>query len=308
MQIKQYLAEQKTSWRKWFGWASLFGFCYVVGLFLPQGFDWVIFFSKGAVSPVWTPWTPVILKFLNWPLVVAITLFAIIYRAFRYNRSPWPIALAVLSLPTMWVLYLGNLDGLVLAGLLLLPWGVPLAAMKPQLAAFALLAKKSSIVAGVVWGVISLAIWGLWPLNFMNTLTPDWRVEWVQDISMFPWGIFIALPLLWLSRGDEDLLMAAGSFVTPHLFPYHFILLMPSLARMNPIWMVVTWFVSWTPLLANWVGPIGWRMGNVLAACIWLGIYFGKRMKLTKELAENVPVPAINSQIGSDLLTFDKLP
>ena len=137
MQIKQYLAEQKTSWRKWLGWASLFGFCYVVGLFLPQGFDWVIFFSKGAVSPVWTPWTPVILKFLNWPLVVAITLFAIIYRAFRYNRSPWPIALAVLSLPTMWVLYLGNLDGLVLAGLLLLPWGVPLAAMKPQLAAFA---------------------------------------------------------------------------------------------------------------------------------------------------------------------------
>ncbi|MFZ3080273.1 MAG: hypothetical protein WA109_11350 [Bellilinea sp.] len=257
------------------------------------------------MSPVWTPWTPVILKFLNWPLVVAITLFAIIYRAFRYNRSPWPIALAVLSLPTMWVLYLGNLDGLVLAGLLLLPWGVPLAAMKPQLAAFALLAKKSSIVAGVVWGLISLAIWGLWPLNFMNTLTPDWRVEWVQDISLFPWGIFIALPLLWLSRGDEDLLMAAGSFVTPHLFPYHFILLMPSLARMNPIWMVVTWFVSWTPLLANWVGPIGWRMGNVLAACIWLGIYFGKRMKLTKELAENVPAAALNPQISAELPTID---
>ncbi|MHB8113956.1 MAG: hypothetical protein ACYDHA_10930 [Bellilinea sp.] len=180
--------------------------------------------------------------------------------------------------------------------------------MKPQLAAFALLAKKRSMIAGVVWGLISLALWGLWPLNFMNTLTPEWRVEWVQDISLFPWGIIIALPLLWLSRGDEDLLMAAGSFVTPHLFPYHFILLMPSLARMNPIWMVVTWFVSWTPLLANWVGPIGWRMGNVLAACIWLGIYFGKRMKLTQKMAENVPVPAINPQIGSDLPTIDKLP
>src|SRR3989337_2096379 len=198
MQIKQYLAEQKASWRKWLGWVSLFGFCYIVGLFLPEGFDWVIFFSKGAVSPVWTPWTPVILKFLNWPLVVAITLFAIIYRSFRYNRSPWPIALAILSLPTMWVLYLGNLDGLVLAGLLLLPWGVPLAAMKPQLSAFALLANKRSVIAGAVWGLITLAIWGLCPLNFAMALTPEWKVEWTQDISLFPWGALIALPLLWV--------------------------------------------------------------------------------------------------------------
>lgn len=36
-------------------------------------------------------------------------------------------------------------------------WGVPLAAMKPQLAAFALLAKKKSMIAGVVWGLLSLA-------------------------------------------------------------------------------------------------------------------------------------------------------
>ncbi len=69
--------------------------------------------------------------------------------------------------------------------------------------------------------------------------------------------------------------------------------------------MVVTWFVSWTPLLANWVGPIGWRMGNVLAACIWLGIYFGKRMKLTKELAENVPAAALKPQISAELPTID---
>ena len=52
----------------------------------------------------------------------------------------------------MWVIFMGNLDGLVLVGLLILPWGVPLALMKPQVAAFALLAKKKTIIAGLSWG------------------------------------------------------------------------------------------------------------------------------------------------------------
>jgi len=277
-------------------WFGLFILFYVIGLFLPEGFDWVVYYAPGTLHPIWTPWTTIILKFINWPLVVAITLFAIILRSYRNNRSPWPIALAVLSLPTLWVLYMGNLDGLVLAGLLLLPWGVPLAAMKPQLSAFALLANKRSVIAGAVWGLITLAIWGLWPLNFAMALTPEWKVEWTQDISLFPWGALIALPLLWVSRGDEDLLMAAGSFVTPHLFPYHFILLMPALGRMKPAWMVATWLISWTPLIANWVGPIGWHMGNVLGGCLWLGIYLNKKKSAHLKVGESQP---IGSQISA---------
>ncbi len=108
-------------------------------------------------------------------------------------------------------------------------------------------------------------------------LSPQWKAEWVQDISLFPWGLFIALPLLWFSRGDEDLLMAAGSFATPHLFPYHFYYLMPALGRMNKLWMWLCWAISWTPLISNWVGPIGWHMGNVLGACLWVGLYLSKR-------------------------------
>ena len=275
--IKQFARENKSRWLPVLRWVALFAFLYIVSLFIPKGFDWIVYYSKGSLHPIWTPWTTVILKFLNWPLVVTITLFAIIFRTYQYNRSPLPIALAVLSLPTIWVLYMGNLDGVVLLGILLLPWGVPLAVMKPQLSAFALLANKKSILAGVIWGAISLAIWGLWPLNFTMVLSPGWKAEWVQDISLFPWGAIIAIPLLWFSRGDEDLLMAAGSFVTPHLFPYHFILLVPALGRMKPAWMVLTWLISWTPLISNWVGPIGWHMGNVLGACLWLGIYFSKK-------------------------------
>lgn len=281
------LAQKFFRPRQFLGWAVLFLCLYGLGQFIPEGFDWAHYFSQGTVHPIWTPWTTTILKFLNWPLVVAITLFAIVFRAFRYNRSPLPIALAVLSLPTLWVLFMGNLDGIVLAGLLLLPCGIPLASMKPQLSAFALLAKKKSIIAGVIWCVVTLVIWGLWPLNFSMALTPEWKMEWIQDISLFPWGALLALPLLWFSRGDEDLLMAAGSFVTPHLFPYHFILLMPALGRMKPAWMVATWLISWTPLISNWVGPIGWHMGNVLGGCLWLGIYLNKKKSATPQVAEN---------------------
>ena len=54
--------------------------------------------------------------------------------------------------------------------------------------------------------------------------------------------------MLWLGRGDEDMLMAAGSFITPHVFPYHFALIMPAIARMSKFWAILTWLVSFSPL------------------------------------------------------------
>ena len=250
---------------------------YIAGHFVPAGFDWVMHFEKGIVPPIWTPWTRVVIKFLNWPMVFAITLLAIGLRCFHNQRNPVPIFFAIVSLPTLWVLFIGNLDGIVLLGLLCLPWGAPLVLMKPQVSAFALLANKKSFIAGTVWVLLSLLIWGLWPLNFFMVLDPSWKVEWTQDISLFPWGLLIAIPLMWFSRKDEDLLMAAGTFATPHLFPYHFIMLMPSLARMKWPWMLSTWIISWTPLLANWLGPIGWHFGNLMSVFFWLGIYFSRK-------------------------------
>lgn len=261
-------------------WLSVFILFYVIGLFIPKGFDWNAYFSQGVLHPIWTPWTYWILKVLNWPLVVAITLWSVVFRTYHYSKSPWPMLLAVISLPTLWSTFIGSLDGLVLFGIIILPWGIPLALLKPQISIFALLAKKWSFIAGLIFGIISLIIWGLWPLRFLLVLQPEWKVEWTQDISLFPWGLLIALPLMWFSRGDEDLLMAAGSFATPHLFPYHFYLIMPALGRMTNLWMAVAWILSWTPFFAaNWFGSAGWHMGNVFAAIFWIGLYLSKRVK-----------------------------
>jgi hypothetical protein len=70
--------------------------------------------------------------------------------------------------------------------------------------------------------------------------------------------------------------MAAGSLATPHLFPYHFIVLMPALARMNRRWMWATWLLTWSPLLANWLGPWAWHLGNLASLSFFAGIYLNR--------------------------------
>ncbi len=50
-----------------------------------------------------------------------------------------------------------------------------------------------------------------------------------QNISLWSWSIPLALILLWLSRGDMDMLMLAGTFVTPHLIPYSYVVV-PAIA------------------------------------------------------------------------------
>lgn len=258
---------------------GLFFLLYWLGSFIPEGFDWVMFFKKGLVSPIWTPWAKPIIDLLaphGYGLVFALSLIGLSARAYRYKPSPFPIALAVISLPTLWVIFLGNLDGLVLFGMLIMPVGIPLVLMKPQVAAFSVLARKDWFIAAVVWGLLSMAIWGFWPTRMLLVTTPQWKIDWAQDIAIFPWGLIPALPLLWFSRGDQDLLMAAGSLATPHLFPYHFILLMPALARMRWYWMIITWVVSWTPLLTNWLDPWAWHFGNLMSICFWFGIYLNK--------------------------------
>lgn len=283
------------------GFTIIFILLYLLGHFVPEGYDWVNFFSKGIYPPPWFPWTSFFVRYLNLPGLFAVTMMAIAIRVFQLKGKPIAILFAVFSLPTLWVFYLGNLDGIVLLGLLLLPWGAPIVLIKPQLASFALLARKNSLIIGILWIIISLIVWGFWPKYLLLTQTVEWKAVLVQDINLFPWGLLIALPLMWLSRSDEDLLMAAGSFATPHLFPYHFIVLMPALSRMRWAWMVGSWLVTWTPLLSNWLGPMAWHFGNLIGLCFWLGIYINR-----KPVSEEELWPSLTS-IRQWILRFNKL-
>lgn len=267
--------------------AGLFIVLYILGVFLPEGFNWRLNFSVGAYPDWWVPWARYVISPLNLPGIFALTVTAIVARCIQQNRTVLPAALAILSLPTVWTLFLGDVSGLPLAALFILPLGIPIVLLKPQLAAFSLLSEKKWIVASAVWLILSLVIWGLWPLDLLVVRSPEWEALHPQDITLFPWGLLLALPMMWLSRGDQDLLMAAGSFATPHLFPYHFIVLMPSLARMSLPWMLINWLLSWTPLLSNWLGPMAWHFGNLFGFTMWLGIYLNRSTDIMGSLVSS---------------------
>lgn len=312
----------------------------VVANFLPRGFDYLRVFSPHLVPVFFVPWTDGLLYLLPWPILVSITIMALIIAVQRNGGSKWLIPLVIFSLPTIWVLFLGALEGVTLAGLLLLryalpvrliegitkrnrrwwiamlllgivtvlaaviigavqgqhyhfanstelgqqpivglamavllPWIMPLILLRPQLAGFALLARRNWFIVGAVWLALSIVIWGWWPPNLLLKVAPELKVAQPQNVSLFPWSIVFVLPMLWWSQKDPDMLMAAGSFIAPSVIPYYYMVLMPSLARLPVKYAMLCWASSFLPLTANYFGPAWWLTGNVFPLMIWLGLW-----------------------------------
>ena len=161
--------------------------------------------------------------------------------------------------------------------LLLLPWALPIALLKPQLTAFALLSKRSWWLAGAAWIGLSILIWGFWPPNLIARLAPEIKAVQPQDVSLFPWSLIVAVPMLWLARGDVEMLMAAGALAVPTVHPYQYIVLMPALARMSLPWRLLCWISSFLPLTANYFGPHFWLTGNIFPVLVWLSLWIRRR-------------------------------
>ena len=244
------------------------------GLLVPAngftGFDWVNVFSHGSVPAFYPPWGAEAVKLLTWPLLFGLTLAAVALAALKRAVHPLSLMLALLTLPLWWTLFLGQLEGLVTLGLLGLPWLVPLALVKPQVSIFALGARKSYVLAAAIFLGLSLVIWGAWPLRMLATNQYYAEGRYVNDISLGWWGAVVALPLLWYSRGDMDMLMLAGVFITPHLLPYNLLPAVPAIARLRPRSAMLLAIFSWLPLAANWLGPGGWWLGWVFIGMAWL--------------------------------------
>lgn len=272
------------SWQFLLATITLTGFFAVIGLFVKPdgfiGFDWYHYFSKGIQEPFYPPWIPYV-RFLTWPGLIGASYAALALALYQRRASPVAMGAAFLSLPSLWLLFLGQLDGIVLLGLTGLPWLAPLATLKPQLSVFGFFARKEWTIALVLWILLTVLIWGLWPLEMFrydeHRQAIYGMVDQPQNIALWPWSLPIGLVFLWLSRGDGDMLMLAGSFVTPHLIPYSYFVILPALARVNQILSIALVAVSYLPLLSNWVGPWGWYSGHLFALALWLALYRQRR-------------------------------
>lgn len=236
-------------------------------------YDWLYaFHGHTPFIPSYPPWTELIVAALNWPALVGLTLAAVCLAIYQRSAHPASGVFALLALPVFWTIFLGQLDGLVVLGLFGLPWLMPLALLKPHVSVFALGARPSYVVGGLVALGLSVIIWGLWPLRTLNWFNTYAQARGVQDISLKGWGLPLAVCLLWWSRGDMDLLMAAGCFATPYLIPYNLLPLVPAIARLRPRAAALACAFSWLPLCANWLGQGGWSLGWLFIGFVWLGL------------------------------------
>jgi hypothetical protein len=227
-----------------------------LGSFLPAegliGYDWVNFFSTSEQEyglSYYPPWVEYV-SYLSWPVLLGLTFTGLALGLYQRRASLLVMVIAFFTLPAFWLVFLGQIEGLVVFGLTGLPWLAPLITIKPQVGYLAFLARKKDLAVLIVWLALSMAIWGLWPLDMLSIGNfTAW--EEPHDISLWPWSLPVVIVLMWLSRGDEDMLMLAGTFALPYLHSYHYFVVLPALARVSQGVAVLAVMISWLPLLAN---------------------------------------------------------
>jgi hypothetical protein len=243
------------------------------------GWDWYHTLQQGGDIDFWYPgWTKLLVSPLaglpwRWGLAFSngLMLAAVSIATFHESRDRWgyvAAVMAVVSAPVATLLWAGNVDGWMLLGYLALPWGVPLLLIKPTIGIFALLARKSWFIAGGIFGILSILIWGWWPVHAIGIHVTGGFIHTSSSMGWYllGWPILILGigMLLYSNRKDPLQLMAAGSFVMPYVFPYHFVLLLPALGRFQHFRQLILWIISWTLMLSFALG-INWA---------WTGYFF----------------------------------
>jgi len=245
-----------------------------IGLIVPAdgfvGYDWVNFFSRKMLPRFYSPWLAIILNVLNWPILIGVTLSAVGLAIYKRSVNVLSFLFAFMTLPVIWTVFLGQIEGLLILGLLGLPWLTPLALIKTQVSSFAFLAKRSYVIAMVVFLLLSFIVWGFWPKDMVGVL--DFYNGRENDVALKGFGIPVGLLLMWFSRGDMDMLMVAGSFATLHLHPFNLLPVIPAVARLRPGRAAIACILSWLPLSANWLGPTGWWLTWLFVIWLWVNL------------------------------------
>ncbi len=248
------------------------------------GYDWHRLFYLGVLEP-YPPWmVPLFQPFRLVPwrdslaLVNGISLLTVaLLTACQAESVRWSglgAALMALLTPPLWfMLWDGQIDGLILAGLLVLPWSVPLALLRPQILGWLLLTRRRWTLAMGAWLGLSFLLWGWWlgvalPQSVGSVVHPT-AMGW----ATLGWPILlVGLWMLLRSGNNPWRLLAASMLASPYLQPYHMVLLLPSLGvvkgwRRWMLWGWV-WVVGFVPGFLGWSRYLG--LGFPLAVWILL--------------------------------------
>jgi len=232
--------------------------------------DWITYYWPQILSPfeiipgVYNlPWLYILLQPLRlvgqYPgliLVQLLSILVILKLVHKLQLSKWRSMLVFSSAPVIWNIFMGQIDGILLAAYLSIPAiSAFLFLCKPQInlgAAFAAIRKKPILFIAITILLVGSAwlIWR-WPFSIRETedlsgnlsfLIPPILVSgW--NWSLWPWG-FLLLPL-WI-RFKNDSGLAISPFLLPYAGLQSLIGLMLFAAKYFPAWaLILTWLLFW---------------------------------------------------------------
>ncbi len=210
------------------------------------GVDWIVFHDAG--QRVWTgarlygeptsyqyyynpPWLAVALTPLGllpfrwgWAIVSVASLTIVVALARRWQLGLARLCFALLSPPVLYIVMYGQIDALVLGGILLPTWcWLLVATAKPQVAIGLVFGVRRgqwmrAIVLTSAFLLASFVLFGNWPVQLLQQPAPFvgsthnlWQGLWPVQI---PAGV--ALVLFGIRRQDERFLVAASPLLSPY--------------------------------------------------------------------------------------------
>lgn len=180
-------------------------------------------------------------------MVVAIIILTV------YLRSTTKLLLIMMSAPIAVMISLGQLDFLLLIGLML-PYGlgIPLLLIKPQGVFLAILLRLQvrGIVVTIVTIIFSVIIWGGWWHQIIGH-QPNQEV----NVSLFPYTIPLGIPLLyWGYKHKSDAFLCFASLCfTPYFMMHSMLPALAAFVKENEDWRlyILAILASWLYLTAS---------------------------------------------------------
>ena len=213
---------------------------------LPIGDDWEVFFEAGRRvltggslygEPIFkefyyynAPWLAVLIapftllpSRLGWSILSALTLILTILVVRRWEKGLLKPVLALVSPPMFYILLHGQVDAIVLAGVMLpnLYWGL-VALAKPQVTFGLIFGGKDTNGAlnmiGATAGIflISLLLFGAWPLDLMRQPGPVGEHNIWLGLWPFQVPVGLGIAFFGMNRKDDRFYIAASPFFLPY--------------------------------------------------------------------------------------------
>lgn len=201
-------------------------------------------------------------------LITAICSFAFV--AYRLGAKPLTMSLFLLSAPVLGDLVNGNIEWMPMLGFILPPQiGLIFVLIKPQvgigIAIYWLVeAWQSGGIRQVVkifspvtvLTLISFALYGFWPLRFLETLAMAKRMRiqtnFVVDynLSLWPFGVVLGFALMINAIKTKNIRQSimAGPFLSPYALMTTYATSLLGWTN-KPLFFFTVWLITWIPTL-----------------------------------------------------------